>query len=162
MPKFGKTIASGVTLAAACLLAACAHIGDVVEESVAEKAPTLVEELAAVTVPVSNIEAAEAFYMASLDASFVRRMDVEAYREAIYALPNADGAKLVLIQSLTGKSSMGPVRMVFNTTQAAAAVDAAVAAGATVERAATPIPGMDIVIGIVHDADGNTLEFIQR
>lgn len=158
MPKSHKSVASFVAIAAAALITACAHAEDVAPVVAAP----LVEELAAVAIPVSDIEAAEAFYVASLDATFVRRMDVEAYREAIYALPDADGAKLVLIQSLTGKSTMGPVRMVFNTSQAEAAVAASVAAGATVERAATAIPGMDIVIGIVHDADGNTLEFIQR
>ncbi len=158
MPKSHKCVASFVAIAAAALITACAYAEDVAPVVAAP----LVEELAAVTIPVSDIEAAEAFYVASLDATFVRRMDVEAYREAIYALPDTDGAKLVLIQSLTGKSKMGPVRMVFNTSQAEAAVAASVAAGATVERAATAIPGMDIVIGIVHDTDGNTLEFIQR
>lgn len=158
MRKSNKSVVSFVALAAMALATACAHAEDVTPAV----AVPLVEGLAAVTVPVSDIEAAEAFYVASLDATFVRRMDVAAYREAIYALPDADGAKLVLIQSLTGESTIGPVRLVFNTTQADAAVEASVAAGATLERAATAIPGMDIVIGIVHDADGNTLEFIQR
>lgn len=162
MSKPNKMIFAFAVCAVATVVSACVHAeGPTVAEAMSEAQP-LVEELAAVTIPVSDIEAAEAFYIASLDATFVRRMDVEAYREAIYALPNADGAKLVLIQSLTGKSTIGPVRMVFNTSQAEAAVEASVAAGATVERAATAIPGMDIVIGIVHDADGNTLEFIQR
>lgn len=157
MRRLSGGLASLIALVAVPLIAACAET-----EKAAPAVMPLVNELAAVTVPVSDIEAAEAFYVASLDATFVRRMDVEAYREAIYALPNAEGAKLVLIQSLSGKSTIGPVRMVFNTDQAEAAVEAAVAAGATVERAAAPIPGMTLIIGIVHDVDGNTLEFIQR
>ncbi len=162
MRKVNKFTASIAALGLAMVLSACAHVEGPATEEATPSQDALVEGLAAITIPVSDIEAAEAFYVASLDATFVRRMDVEAYREAIYALPDADGAKLVLIQSLTGKSTLGPVRMVFSTSQAEAAVRASVAAGATVERAAGPIPGMDIVIGIVHDADGNTLEFIQR
>ena len=107
--------------------------------------------------------AATAFYTEGLGMSVVRSSSGANYVENILATQDAEGTKLVLIQSLDGESSIGPSRIVFYTEDAASMIAAIKAAGFEVEREAVPLSeNISTIIAIGHDADGNTLEFIQR
>lgn len=122
-----------------------------------------VEGVAAVVVRVSDLEDAEGFYEHVLGVVSVRHAEMDAYSETVYAFPGGEGAKLVLVESHVPETEHSEVRVVFSASVAATPVAAALANGATIVRDATPVPGIDgLVIGIVKDPDGNTLEFIQR
>ncbi len=140
---------------------ACAHAHEEGEE--AKNTSTTELSVAAVVVPVDNIQAAETFYEETLGAVLVRRSNTEKYNESIFGLQDSTSARLVLIEDLTDKSELGPVRIVFNTQDAKARVEALKQAGGDVQREAIPVPNAgSLIIAITTDPFGNTLEFIQR
>ena len=124
------------------------------------KAPN---SIAAAVISVSDLDAATEFYTQGLGLTKVRSSAGENYKENILATEDETGTKLVLIQTLNGEAKIGKARVVFNTDDAAGMMQALKTAGMHVERDATPISkNVPVIIGIGHDADGNTLEFIQR
>lgn len=128
-----------------------------------EHGVTAPSRIAAAAISVSDLETATAFYTEGLGMSVVRSSSGANYVENILATQDAEGTKLVLIQSLDGESSIGPSRIVFYTEDAAGMIAAIKAAGFEVEREAVPLSEtIPTIIAIGHDADGNTLEFIQR
>ncbi|MAP94206.1 MAG: hypothetical protein CMK07_04570 [Ponticaulis sp.] len=104
---------------------------------------------------VSDIDATAGFLTDELGMSLVRTADTERYRETILTAGPEGGASLVLIQMLEGESSVGPARVIFNTSDAPAVSAALKAAGytVTVDRP---------TFVLANDADGNSFEFIQR
>ena len=128
-----------------------------------EHGVTAPSRIAAAAISVSDLETATAFYTEGLGMSVVRSSSGANYVENILATQDAEGTKLVLIQSLDGESSIGPSRIVFYTEDAASMIAAIKAAGFEVEREAVPLSeNISTIIAIGHDADGNTLGFIQR
>ncbi|MEM5516219.1 VOC family protein [Henriciella sp. AS95] len=129
-----------------------------------EEAGPKVEKVAATVLGVSDLNASVELYKSALGMTVVRTTSTDTYEEAILATADADGTKIVLYQSLV--ESDGPLktgRVVFYTSDAVSLVEAFRDAGLEVEREATPVAeGSPVRIGIVHDADGHTLEFIQR
>ena len=122
----------------------------------------IIDNLAAVIVPVSDLEVASSFYLEALGASVIREMEVDAYKEQVLSLPGGENTRIVLIESKILGSSLKPVRLVFNTHRAKDAVANAVELGAKIVSEAAPVQGAGVTIGIVQDADGNKLEFIER
>lgn len=143
-------------------LMACATAEAAPEVETASTEAALVQEVAAVIVPVSDLEAATGFYTDVLSAGKIREMETKTYKERIMGFADMQGTKLVLIESKVEGASLKPVRIVFNTSRAADVVAAAKAKGVEIEREALEVPGAGMIIAILHDADGNTLEFIQR
>ncbi len=143
-------------------MAGCAHAEPDLAAVAPEPAP-IIRDVAAIIVPVVSLEASEAFYQGVLGAEFVRRSDTDHYLEAIYGFPGNSGARLVLIQSLDKETALSSVRIVFNANDIDAVFAGLADQHVEIEREPTPIPGAGgLRIGIIKDADGNTLEFIQR
>lgn len=151
-------------LAAAALFVPLLMTAPAYSEHHEEAAAPTVERIAATVLAVKDLEASVAFYTSTLGMSVVRTQTTESYDEAILATGDSDGTKLVLFQSKDdGEASKPTGRVVFYTSDAVSIVEAFRAAGLEIERDATPIAeGSAVRIGIVKDADGHTLEFIQR
>lgn len=133
-------------------------------ESHTETAAPKLERVAATVLGVEDLDTAVAFYTSTLGMSVVRTATTDTYDEAILATADTDGTKVVLYESLAEPAEPSPSsRVVFYTSDARSLVEAFRTAGLDIVREATPIAeGSPIRIGIVKDADGHTLEFIQR
>ncbi|WP_084419912.1 VOC family protein [Henriciella litoralis] len=129
----------------------------------AQKTEPLVQRIAATVLGVDDLDAAVAFYSDALGLKVVRTSTTDTYSEAILSTGDAAGTKIVLYQSLTDDAEEAPSgRVVFYTSDAASIVEAFRSAGLDVVREATPVSETSAVrIGIVKDANGHTLEFIQ-
>lgn len=122
----------------------------------------VLQDLAAVAISVSNLEQAQKFYLGALGMTVVRTESTKDYDEAILATGNLMGAKLVLFQSHIISEPVSS-RVVFYTKQGDTIMQKFKDAGLEIVREFAPIAeGIPIKIGIAKDADGNTLEFIQR
>ena len=157
--KTTRAVLAAAALSVPLLMAMPAY-GEHHEEAAGPK----VERIAATVLGVEDLEASVAFYTATLGMSVVRTQATDSYDEAILATSDADGTKLVLFKSkVEGGAPRPGGRVVFYTSDAVSIVEAFRAAGLEVERDAAPIAeGSAVRIGIVKDADGHTLEFIQR
>ena len=144
--------------------AAAAMAGCILLTAPAHAETAKVERVAATVLGVEALDSAVEFYTATLGMSVVRTATTETYDEAILATADTDGTKIVLYESLVDSGDPMPSsRVVFYTSDAQAIVDAFRADGLEIVREATPIAeGSPIRIGIVKDADGHSLEFIQR
>ncbi len=150
---------SCLALGIAALMAAGAGV------AVAEdKAPEMVDTIAAVAIAVDDLETASAFYETALGLKMMREDQGPTYVERIMAAPvDMGGTKLVLFKSLDGSATPQPARIIFFTKDAVAAMSNVVEAGGSVIKDAAPIAeGSPYVIGFASDLDGHTIEFIQR
>lgn len=125
--------------------------------------PDVVNKIAAAVLNVSDLETATEFYTSVVGLEVERSASGEGYVENILMTPDSSGTKLVLFQATGDAPTLASGRVVFYTDDAESVVNAMKAEGLEVEREAAPIaPGLPIIVGIAKDADGNSLEFIQR
>lgn len=122
----------------------------------------VLQDMAAVAIAVSDIQSAEAFYTDVLGMKTVRALSTDDYDEVIMATGNEKGTKLVLFQS---HKTVEPVsaRVVFYTQNAETILQKFKDKNLEIVRELSPVAErVPIKIGIAKDADGNTLEFIER
>ena len=101
---------SCLALGIAALMAAGAGV------AVAEdKAPEMVDTIAAVAIAVDDLETASAFYETALGLKMMREDQGPTYVERIMAAPvDMGGTKLVLFKSLDGSATPQPARIIFS------------------------------------------------
>lgn len=171
--KKSKILLLSVTAFAVTGFSACTHVQILEDVKLAQKQKpsdievvtkntAILQDMAAVAIAVSDLQAAEAFYTDVLGMKTVRTLKTEAYDEAIMSTGNEKGTKLVLFKSHKPTETVS-ARIVFYTQDGDSILQKFKDRNLEIVRELSPIAeGVPIKIGIAKDADGNVLEFIQR